>query len=735
MTATSYAGSMSKPAGSCRCGGAGSAGCGCGPGSVMVASGSLRRPRFFAGQLLTEDDLGLLDAYVVAKNRLHNRYLFGDGVVCGLRVSCHDCDDGMVTVEPGYALDCCGNDLVVPCATELDVLDLIRDLRLEEGGADCGDPCADPSGTVGGTVEGTTGAAGGDLRQSKGGRDGVRRHYCLYLRYTEQLEDPVAPYATDQACDGPCEPTRVAEGHRFELRCGPHHPDPRPNVVQAIIACFGDLRDLGLQLGRGLKHQQLGNAITAAEQAMAEDAPFAVEAATVEQLRSAVAVLESVEIGAAGDDADTSYRLVENVRLLRQQLALLGDAPAERRAELGVEDAELATARDLLDSVIEQVPVEQVLGRFETHDRASAAAVLRLDDPQADAHQVRLSHNLLKAGVAFDTQARFDYEESLDRIREWLLLRLEKSSTVTSCRLWEEVAAIRVDTTADVGSDRWARGFLRAAAKLFAAFIQYLIDCICAAMNPPCVTCDDDAVLLACLEVEDCVVVDICNQARSNVLAPTSMRYWLGAHLDLLARAMEFLCCEFSLRMAYQKPNVVDTGDGKAHVPVYYTEFAEPSSAPTAAVSNGLGLSAASATTVDAIIRGYQRTTSAGGGSPLEALGLRQLASPLEASALAIPGIEALADSALQGPINRVVGTRIKAGVSAEAVAELVDTAVTEASGQVTGDIDRLTNQVNGLKGQSTRVRNELLDRLEQVTAELRDARDKLTELEARMEE
>ena len=47
----------------------------------------LCRPRFFAGQLLTEQDLNRLDQYIVAKNQLHNRYLVGHGVVCGLEVA------------------------------------------------------------------------------------------------------------------------------------------------------------------------------------------------------------------------------------------------------------------------------------------------------------------------------------------------------------------------------------------------------------------------------------------------------------------------------------------------------------------------------------------------------------------------------------------------------------------------------------------------------------------------
>ena len=67
--------------------------------------------RFFAGQLLTESELNTEQAYVIAKNRLHNRYLHGWGVVCGLEVVC--ACEGFVHVKSGYAIDPCGNDIIV----------------------------------------------------------------------------------------------------------------------------------------------------------------------------------------------------------------------------------------------------------------------------------------------------------------------------------------------------------------------------------------------------------------------------------------------------------------------------------------------------------------------------------------------------------------------------------------------------------------------------------------------
>src|SRR5262249_25466034 len=66
-------------------------------------------------------------------------------------------------------------------------------------------------------------------------------------------------------------------------------------------------------------------------------------------------------------------------------------------------------------------------------------------------------------------------------------------------------------------------------------------NCLCNALNPTCPPCDDPAVLLACLEVEDCTVVRICNLERSFVVSPAALRYWLP--LSQIGRVFEAVCC------------------------------------------------------------------------------------------------------------------------------------------------------------------------------------------------
>src|SRR3954447_12402364 len=122
----------------------------------------LERPRFFAGQLLTESELNGEQAYAIAKNRLHNRYLHGPGVVCGLQVGCDPCE-GWVSVAPGYAIDPCGNDVVVCDGQRLNVAELIARCK-DTGPAPC-DPVRP---------------------QSRGDCRGVEEHWCVTIRYEER---------------------------------------------------------------------------------------------------------------------------------------------------------------------------------------------------------------------------------------------------------------------------------------------------------------------------------------------------------------------------------------------------------------------------------------------------------------------------------------------------------------------------------------------------------------------
>ncbi|AGP52570.1 hypothetical protein [Streptomyces rapamycinicus] len=190
--------------------------CGCGCGGDATRTSAFVRPRFFAGQLLTEDDLSLLVEYTTAKARLHNRSLYGPGVICGLGVTCDPCGGGTVAVHPGHALDRAGNDIVVPCTERVDVTALVRERRINALGVDCGEDC-DNDGDEGG------------------------RRYGLYVRYRELPVEPVTPYATEEPCPSPgCVPSRIQEGYQFVVKCDDSE-DHRHNPGTRLLMTLGDL--------------------------------------------------------------------------------------------------------------------------------------------------------------------------------------------------------------------------------------------------------------------------------------------------------------------------------------------------------------------------------------------------------------------------------------------------------------------------------------------------------------
>lgn len=65
---------------------------------------------------MTAEDLSLEQEYFREKLKRHNRYLHGFGVVFGLNVSRRPSE---VIISSGLALDCVGNELVVPEPTKL----------------------------------------------------------------------------------------------------------------------------------------------------------------------------------------------------------------------------------------------------------------------------------------------------------------------------------------------------------------------------------------------------------------------------------------------------------------------------------------------------------------------------------------------------------------------------------------------------------------------------------------
>jgi len=186
-------------------------GCGCsGSGGDCCELECLVHPRFFCGQLLADQDLTALVDWVKAKGALA-RYRHGWGVVCGLDVHCGS--RGTITVSPGYAMDCCGRDIVVCDETKFDLAQCWK--RPEDP---CGNGAAQPAMAA-------LKLSNGQPSTTNNGQFNFippeeLQAVDILIRYSESQSDSRSALARG-GCGGAagCEYTRVHEGS--EIYCRP----------------------------------------------------------------------------------------------------------------------------------------------------------------------------------------------------------------------------------------------------------------------------------------------------------------------------------------------------------------------------------------------------------------------------------------------------------------------------------------------------------------------------------
>jgi hypothetical protein len=534
-------GSKVVPAGKASCQ------CGCGGCSACEAQAAFVRPRFFPGQLLTEDDLGGLVDYVVQKQRLHNRMLFGDGVGCGLEVLCHPCGGGKVVIGAGFALDCCGNDIVVPCPQEVDINRLVRDL-VRACGHECGEPAPDakpgklpPKKEDIGRAEET-----GEFSEVSSFRPErvpeetkaveTERVYCLYIRYCETPIEPVAPYTTDDPCAAQaCEFSRVQEGFSFELRCAEDDPE-RPEYSRALAEYMaplvgndaaGTLMNTLQERSNGLREALLripAGAFSFGSSDGAQALSYVNESPSGESLSDKAARLERYAALVVKHDL---------ARASNHNMAVNGHV-----TDLRVKVTALSTEVENDASASQQPQIVQSI----------AAAIVRVarrwtaSSNQTSGWELRYEPRLLGAGAALDHGLYNTYRDALFDLKQRLYTAA--SAGRTDCELLATIAALPLPgpVPAEI-TEAEAQAVIAAMRAAGAAMRRYLLDAACRAMLVQCPPCDDPAVLLACLTVKDCQVLDICNMRRRFLLTPVAARYWLGSVFDLLGEIAEQVCC------------------------------------------------------------------------------------------------------------------------------------------------------------------------------------------------
>ena len=150
-----------------------------------------KRARYFHGMLMTDRDFTEEQIYLNEKRKLLNQRLHGWGVVCGLKVKPTTTAGPNIVVEPGLALDCRGNEILVCEEQTIDLSAKVCSSTRTEQSVDCGDI-----------------------------PKGEQEHPTLYvmIKYKERFTDQVSVYAPGGSCEEKvCDYNRTQEGYCIEV--------------------------------------------------------------------------------------------------------------------------------------------------------------------------------------------------------------------------------------------------------------------------------------------------------------------------------------------------------------------------------------------------------------------------------------------------------------------------------------------------------------------------------------
>ena len=149
---------------------------------------NFRKARYFDGEILDQQIFIAEQNYHNQKRKLLNKMLHGWGVVCGLKVKATNPPSPNIIVEPGMALDCHGNEILV---CEEQTVDLSAKICIQKPQED---PCLE------------------DTEE--------RKDTALYvvIRYQEIPSDRVHSYAPSGDCgEKICDYSRTREGFCIEV--------------------------------------------------------------------------------------------------------------------------------------------------------------------------------------------------------------------------------------------------------------------------------------------------------------------------------------------------------------------------------------------------------------------------------------------------------------------------------------------------------------------------------------
>jgi hypothetical protein len=528
----------------------------------------MERPRYFAGQLLTEADLNSEQAYVIAKNRLHNRYLHGWGVVCGLEVICSPCN-GWVSVKEGYALDPCGNDIVVCRQTDFNILDQIQkciDARRRTA-QEC-PPWQDPNANCVDTED----------------------HWCITIKYQETQARPTMPLrqeGTSTGCNSGCgcgsgKKTAPASASTSGCSCGGGCGDApaAPKSTARGVACEPTriLEQFRLEVVpqpaecRDAHDKTTAGASTTFDPAVVSRIAITGSVAT-EMLRTFAPELTNnswVRLGAADSPDNSFFNQILNIvndvdqflaeRLTLIELRMLSDLfrllVAQQQSTAGVPDPARAGQ-----------PGQPATGNIDTTQTSLYNLCCRFRSVLADLYNAN-PLNVRCAGFdcppcvrpadttgtiggpaggtgATTNPNTIAGSDSSTKVMNLGAAAADDSSGPTS--LGGPSFQPKIAATFSSGSGSTQQPQLDTLYCLMNALIDYIVDAVCMKLLPPCpATPCDDRLILACVTIRNGKIVHICNFAcRHYAGSFNSLAYWTSAVpiVAAISSIVRQICC------------------------------------------------------------------------------------------------------------------------------------------------------------------------------------------------
>jgi len=229
-----------------------------------------------------------------------------------------------------------------------------------------------------------------------------------------------------------------------------------------------------------------------------------------------------------------------------------------------------------LAAAVQNIPAAVTAASLGTLEAAETTTTLSLtkqfstltDPPKT----ITYADQLWALGAPLDSSLVTQLASAQSRIQSYIGIVTTKPSQTTDCQLLAQAESIQPINATGTITATGVTQLSNAATTTSQVYMRLVLGCLCDAVNPPCLRCDDQAVLLAEICVQNCVVIDVCQLVRRFVITWQSLRYWtdipnFSLNIDAIGEAIQQFCCGTRAQLGSGCPTTVATKQALAGVP------------------------------------------------------------------------------------------------------------------------------------------------------------------------